>query len=94
MPDNPRPPHDRGKELWDASEGPSRLLLSSMDRWTSALLADDGIDMPFMGGSDNVEAKISHLNTSHTKSEEKMAALEKQMRKVTKIVGIVKSGKI
>lgn len=29
-----------------------------MDRWTSALLADDGIDMPFMGGSDNVEAKI------------------------------------
>ena len=36
----------------------SRLLLSSMDRWTSALLADDGVDMPFMGGSDNVEAKI------------------------------------
>jgi nicotinate-nucleotide pyrophosphorylase (carboxylating) len=29
-----------------------------MDRWTSALLADDGVDMPFMGGSDNVEAKI------------------------------------
>ena len=58
MPDNPRPPHDRGSKLWDASEGPSRLLLSSMDRWTSALLADDGIDMPFMGGSDNVNAKI------------------------------------
>ena len=58
MADNPRPPHDRGKELWGAAEGPSRLLLSSMDRWTSALLADDGIDMPFMGGSDNVEAKI------------------------------------
>ena len=29
-----------------------------MDRWTSALLADDGIDMPFMGGSENVDAKI------------------------------------
>ena len=51
MPDNAPPPHDRGRELWDASEGPSRMLISSIDRWTSALLADDGIDMPFMGGS-------------------------------------------
>ena len=34
------------------------MLISSMDRWTSALLADDGIDMPFMGGSENVEATI------------------------------------
>ena len=58
MPDNAQPPHDRGKELWDASEGPSRMLISSIDRWTSALLADDGIDMPFMGGSENVEATI------------------------------------
>ena len=58
MPDNAPPPHDRGKELWDASEGPSRMLISSIDRWTSALLADDGIDMPFMGGSENVEATI------------------------------------
>ena len=58
MPDNAPPPHDRGKQLWDASEGPSRLLISSIDRWTSALLADDGIDMPFMGGSENVEATI------------------------------------
>lgn len=58
MPDNAPPPHDRGKELWDASEGPSRILISSIDRWTSALLADDGIDMPFMGGSENVEATI------------------------------------
>ena len=58
MPDNLRPPHDRGKELWDASEGPSRMLISSIDRWTSALLADDGVDMPFMGGSESVEAKI------------------------------------
>ena len=58
MPDNPPPPHDRGKELWSASEGPSRMLISSIDRWTSALLADDGIDMPFMGGADSVEATI------------------------------------
>ena len=58
MPDNAPPPHDRGRELWDPSEGPSRLLISSIDRWTSALLADDGIDMPFMGGSQNVEATI------------------------------------
>jgi nicotinate-nucleotide pyrophosphorylase (carboxylating) len=58
MPDNAPPPHDRGKQLWDASEGPSRMLISSIDRWTSALLADDGIDMPFMGGSENVEATI------------------------------------
>ena len=29
-----------------------------MDRWTSALLADDGIDMPYMGGSEKVDAKI------------------------------------
>ena len=34
------------------------MLISSIDRWTSALLADDGIDMPFMGGSENVEATI------------------------------------
>ena len=34
------------------------MLISSIDRWTSALLADDGIDMPFMGGSQNVEATI------------------------------------
>ena len=58
MPDNAPPPHDRGKQLWDASEGPSRMLISSIDRWTSALLADDGIDMPYMGGSENVDATI------------------------------------
>ena len=43
---------------------------------------------------DNVEAKINHLNTSHAKTEEKMAELEKQMAKVSKIVGIVKNRKI
>ena len=34
------------------------MLISSIDRWTSALLSDDGVDMPFMGGNHNVEAKI------------------------------------
>ncbi len=34
------------------------MLISSIDRWTSALLADDGVNMPFMGGNHNVEAKI------------------------------------
>ena len=34
------------------------MLISSIDRWTSALLADDGIDMPFMGGTGEVEATI------------------------------------
>ena len=43
---------------------------------------------------DNVEAKINLLTTTHTKSEEKLSELEKQMGKVTKIVGIVKTRKI
>ena len=34
------------------------MLISSIDRWTSALLADDGIDMPFMGETGEVEATI------------------------------------
>jgi len=53
-----RPPHDRGHELWTAEEGPSRLLLASIDRWVGALLADDGINMPFMGGSQKINATI------------------------------------
>ncbi len=52
------PPHNRGRKLWDPSSGPTRMLTSSFDRWISAILADDGIDMPFMGGGDEVEAKI------------------------------------
>jgi nicotinate-nucleotide pyrophosphorylase (carboxylating) len=58
MADKARPPHDRGAVLWDPSAGPSRMLISSIDRWTSALLADDGIDMPFMGGNDSINATI------------------------------------
>ena len=53
-----RPPHDRGAVLWDPSSGPSRMLTSSIDRWTSSLLADDGVDMPFMGGSESITATI------------------------------------
>jgi len=34
------------------------MLISSIDRWTGALLADDGIDMPFMGGNDSINATI------------------------------------
>jgi nicotinate-nucleotide pyrophosphorylase (carboxylating) len=58
MADKARPPHDRGAVLWGPSAGPSRMLISSIDRWTSALLADDGIDMPFMGGNDSIKATI------------------------------------
>ena len=58
MAESKRPPHDRGYELWTAEDGPSRMLLSSIDRWVSALLADDGINMPFMGGNHSIEATI------------------------------------
>ena len=58
MADKSRPPHDRGGKLWDHSSGPTRLLISSFDRWTSAILADDGIDMPLMGSNNPVEARI------------------------------------
>ena len=58
MAEKSKPPHDRGSMLWDASEGPTRMLISSFDRWTSALLADDGIDMPFMGGNEKISATI------------------------------------
>jgi nicotinate-nucleotide pyrophosphorylase (carboxylating) len=34
------------------------MLLGSIDRWVGALLADDGITMPFMGGSQSVSAAI------------------------------------
>ena len=58
MADATRPPHDRGHELWTAKEGPSRLLLASIDRWVGALLADDGINMPFMGGPQKISATL------------------------------------
>ena len=58
MAEKSRPPHNRGAMLWDHSSGPTRLLISSFDRWTSAILADDGVDMPLMGSTTPVEAKI------------------------------------
>ncbi|MFB1005053.1 MAG: hypothetical protein QMC59_01065 [Candidatus Poseidoniaceae archaeon] len=58
MADTRRPPHDRGHLLWSAEDGPTRMLQGSFDRWVGAVLADDGIDMPFMGGNDAVEATI------------------------------------
>ena len=51
-------PHDRGHLLWTAEEGVSRMLLSSMDRWVTAILADDGIDSPAFGSSDRIDATI------------------------------------
>ncbi len=51
-------PHDRGHLLWTADDGPSRMLLSSMDRWISTILADDGIEIPFMGGVNDSNAVI------------------------------------
>ena len=51
-------PHDRGHQLWSFEEGPTRKLLASIDRWVGAILADDGIEMPLMGGTNTVEAKI------------------------------------
>ncbi len=58
MAETSRPPHDRGHVLWSAEDGPTRMLLASFDRWVGATLADDGVDMPFMGGTDHVEATI------------------------------------
>ena len=58
MADSKSLPHDRGHLLWTADEGPSRMLLSSMDRWINTILADDGIEMPFMGGNNDVNAVI------------------------------------
>lgn len=51
-------PHDRGHLLWTAEDGVSRMLLSSMDRWVSAILADDDIDSPSFGSSESIDATI------------------------------------
>ncbi len=51
-------PHDRGHLLWTAEEGVSRMLLSSMDRWVSAILADDGIDSPMFGTNERIDSTI------------------------------------
>ena len=51
-------PHDRGHLLWTADEGVSRLLLSSMDRWITTILADDCIDSPLFGMGEKTTATI------------------------------------
>ena len=51
-------PHDRGHLLWTAEDGVSRMLLSSMDRWVAAILADDDIDGPMFSSSETIEATI------------------------------------
>ena len=51
-------PHDRGHLLWTAEDGVSRMLLSSMDRWVTAILADDDIDSPMFGSSEIIDATI------------------------------------
>ena len=50
-------PHDRGHLLWTAEDGVSRMLLSSMDRWVTAILADDDIDN-HVGSSETIDATI------------------------------------
>ena len=51
-------PHDRGHLLWTAEDGVSRMLLSSMDRWVTPILADDDIDNPMFGSSETIDATI------------------------------------
>lgn len=58
MGEDPVLPHDRGHLLWTKEEGPSRMLLSSIDRWVSAMVGDDGIDMPLSGQGQEVAATI------------------------------------
>ena len=58
MGEHPRLPHDRGHELWTMEQGPSRKLIASMDRWVSAIIGDDGIEMPLSNQSTPTEAKI------------------------------------
>ena len=58
MADEQPVPHDRGHELWTVEGGASRKLLASIDRWVSALVGDDGIDMPLSSRSEQVDATI------------------------------------
>ena len=58
MADAPLLPHDRGHELWTMEDGPSRKLMASIDRWVSAMVGDDGIDMPLFGDGPSIEATL------------------------------------
>jgi len=59
MAEDVKAPHDRGHVLWTMEDGPSRTLLASMDRWVTALVGDDGIDMPCSSASPSIEALVS-----------------------------------
>ena len=39
-------------------DGASRKLMASIDRWVSAIVGDDGIDMPLSGSGPSIEATI------------------------------------
>ncbi|MEC7253416.1 MAG: hypothetical protein VXV89_00430, partial [Candidatus Thermoplasmatota archaeon] len=52
-------PHDRGHLLWTSEDGASRMLTSSMDRWITAIVGDDGIDGPVMGFGEKVTAHVT-----------------------------------
>jgi nicotinate-nucleotide pyrophosphorylase (carboxylating) len=58
MADEQPVPHDRGHKLWTVEGGASRKLLASIDRWVSAIVGDDGIDMPLSSRSEQVDATI------------------------------------
>ena len=58
MADAPLLPHDRGHELWTMEDGASRKLIGSIDRWVSAMVGDDGIDMPLSGAGPSIEATV------------------------------------
>ena len=58
MAEAPRLPHDRGHELWTMEDGASRKLMASIDRWVTAFVGDDGIDMPLSSSSPAVEATV------------------------------------
>jgi nicotinate-nucleotide pyrophosphorylase (carboxylating) len=58
MADEQPVPHDRGHKLWTVEGGASRKLLASIDRWVSAMVGDDGIDMPLSSRSEQVDATI------------------------------------
>ena len=58
MGEDPKVPHDRGHELWTLEDGASRKLMASIDRWVSAIVGDDGIDMPLSSDSPPVEATV------------------------------------
>ena len=53
-----RLPHDRGHLLWTPESGATNRLLASIDRWVSAMLADDGIEMPVMAPGPIASASI------------------------------------